>query len=119
MNADGIRQSITELISGIFGTNMFANVADILTKSPTTYASTWSFITDLYNQVFLPLGYTVMLVFFLTALMNKFSMEQFTIEHFMFMFIRLFIVKIALDNVLQIMTFFMNNRKQFSSNCQS
>lgn len=108
MNADGIRQAITDLINGIFGTDMFANVADILTKSPTTYASTWSFITDLYNQIFLPLGYAVMLIFFLTALMNKVSMEQFTLEHFMFMFIRLFIVKIALDNGLQIMTYLMN-----------
>lgn len=33
MNADGIRQSITELISGLFGTNMFANVVDILHNS--------------------------------------------------------------------------------------
>lgn len=95
--------AIDGFIDFIFGTNIFAGIASILTKSPTDYVTAWEYVEIVYNKIFLPLGYAVMLIFFLTALMNKISMEQFTLEHFIFIFIRLFIVKIALDNGLNIM----------------
>lgn len=97
-------QSIIEsMLEFAFGSDLFDGMVSILTKSPSAFPNAWAFVTAAYNNVMLPIGYGIMVIYFLIALLDKASSEQFSLEQALKLFIKLLVVKIVLDNGLDIM----------------
>lgn len=96
------------MIDEIFQGGFFQNVADILTKSPTEYSTAWNFISLVYSNYILPIGYSLMVIYFLCAVIEKSSIEGFSVEQFFRLLIKLFVAKMIMDNGLTLIKLMMN-----------
>lgn len=99
---------IKGMINEIFGSGFLSGITDVLTKSPDSYTSAWSFVSNAFNNIILPIGYGFMIIYFLCALIDKSTYEGFNLEQFLRLLIKLFVAKMLLDNGLNILILIMN-----------
>lgn len=100
---------LEKMIAIIYGEDSFAQAVNILLMSPeTTLGGAWSTIKDIYQTVVLPIGYTLLILHFLLELMDKTTHDNFNVEHFLRMFIKLLIGNYLMTNGLSILESLMS-----------
>lgn len=91
-------------IDGGFGGGLFADINKTLSFSNQAFAGQlWSIITTIYNNLILPFAVALMVLWFLIALMEKVSEQNFSFEVFVRMFIKYVFAYFLMRNGLNIM----------------
>lgn len=99
--------AINGLIERIFGESFLVNMSNDLMMIPTDYANTWNTIKSLYNSLFVPFAWCLMLIFFMVHLMDNVSYKELTPEAFFKQFCKLIISAAIVANGINILELFL------------
>lgn len=92
-----------------FGSGLFDGVTDILTMNPQTkFPTAWSIMTTVYDNVMVPLGIGIMLIWFICAFLEKTTHEDFTFEKWFFEFGKLVACQYLIIHGLELLALFMS-----------
>lgn len=85
---------------------MFAPIYDLLSINPTTgdYSTVWKTVQRLYDEAVVPVATGIMLIYFLVAILEKSKADQFNLEQFLMIFIKLIIAQYLIENGLTVLT---------------
>ncbi len=87
----------------IFRNGAFDGVQDALKLNPqSAFGGAWAFIEVIYNNVMKPVALSLMLIWFLVAVMEKSASEQVSFEQLFMLFAKLFAAWFLINNGLQI-----------------
>ena len=88
--AETYKSGIIDMINSAFGGGLFDDVFSFLSFSGQSYSNDiWNIVLRVYNNVMLPFGCALMVLWFLIFLMNKASEQSFSIEVMAKTFIKL------------------------------
>lgn len=107
-----MKDFIEKMITAMFGTSFMGDAMNVLQKLPSDFTDAWSIVTACYNVV-LPIGVSLMCIYFLVALVDKITSEQFNIEVLMKLLFKLIIAKFFVDHGLEIFNLLMDVGKAF------
>ena len=103
-------QEIYDMAKVAYGSDAYSDILNYLSFSAPNEdasdkdnaSSMWLMIEKIYSIV-LPVGYALMLLYFLLDLLNKVTNDNFNLEHFFKSFLKLIIAVILLSNGLDLM----------------
>lgn len=103
-----------------FGSGLFDGVTDILTMNPQTkFPNAWNIMTTVYDNVMVPLGIGIMLIWFLCSFLEKTTHEDFTFEKWFFEFGKLVACQYLIIHGLEILALFMSMGMSLFNQIQS
>lgn len=103
---NGILKSLLEMA---FGGGIFDGLKDILAMNPETkFPTAWHLMISIYNDVFVPLGLGVMLIWFVCSFLEKTTHEDFTFEKWFLELGKLLIAQYLIVHGLEILATFMS-----------
>lgn len=97
---------INKLIEMVFGESFLTTLATDLVKIPTDFPDTWAVISDIYDDLFVPLAWCVMLIFFMVHLIDTVSYNELTPEKFLKQFCKLIFAAALVANGMNILMCF-------------
>lgn len=97
---------INKLIELVFGESFLTTMAQDLTTIPTDFPSAWASITSVYNNLFVPLAWCIMLILFMVHLMDSVSYNELTPEKFFKQFCKLILSAALVANGMKILMYF-------------
>ncbi len=100
---------LRSMLEQAFGSGLFDGVTDILTMNPQTkFPTAWSIMTTVYDNVMVPLGIGIMLIWFVCAFLEKTTHEDFTFEKWFFEFGKLVACQYLIIHGLELLAVFMS-----------
>jgi len=102
---------IYQMIITVFGSNL-SEIVEVLQMSSSSIAGinvsgVWTFINNIYTYVMLPIGYSIMILYFLNELMDITTSERFSTLNLAKLLFKLVFIKIFMDNALWFLEQFM------------
>jgi len=91
---------IDTMIDTIFGGKLFDGIVGILTHNTDAI---WLTLATLYKSTMIPIGSALLVLYFLIELMEQTTHDNFNIEHFFRMFIKLLLGSLLINNGLVIL----------------
>lgn len=92
----------------VYGNGMMANATDILAMSPKhDMALAWGIIVTIYRNTIVPVGHTLLALYFVIEILDKTSQDSFNTELFIKLFIKLLIGSYLITNGLEILSNFL------------
>lgn len=91
---------INGMVDVIFGGGFFQEIAETLNFKSGAY---WGLISNTFNNVILPVGYTLLCLYFLLELLAQTTRDNFNMEHFIRLLIKLLIGKLLMDNCIALL----------------
>lgn len=91
---------LNDMIDVLFGGKYFQDIANTLNFKTESY---WGLISSTFNNVILPVGYTLLCLYFLLELLERTTHEHFNLEQFMRLLIKLLIGKLMMDNCMALL----------------
>jgi len=91
---------IQSMIDSIFGNELYISIKDAVLFN---VDGAWTILSDIYDRAILPVGYSLLVLYFLIELMEKTTHENLNFEHFLRLFIKLIVGKILMDNAIDVL----------------
>lgn len=104
---NGIRDFWHFVFSWCFGSNMFERAQEILSFNPSTgiYATVWNVVAAIYENVCVPVGMGLVLIYFLVNLIERsMQQQQIDVEQVVKLLMKLVIGLYFIENGLTLMT---------------
>lgn len=101
---------LTLFLNEIFSSPL-KTVADSLTMDITEngmFAKGWTIVEAVFNDILLPIGITLMVIYFIAALIDKSSTGQFNFEVFFKCFIQLIVATVLISNLMAIVNIILS-----------
>lgn len=102
-----LRDTCQGWVEDIFGGGMFSDVQKVLELNPSTgdYSDVWGIVSSIYENVCIPIGMGLVLIYFLTNVIDKSTQQQnFDLEHMVKLLLKLFIGLYFVEHGLELMT---------------
>lgn len=102
-----IRDFFQIWLNFIFGNGMFSMCQEILNLNPSNgnYATIWRVVTGIYDNVCVPIGMGLVLIYFMVNLIERsMQQQQIDIEQIIKLFLKLFIGLYFIENGLELMS---------------
>lgn len=103
-----MKETIENMIDYIAGADFFGSIGQILLQGPADYPQAWAFVKSIFQNVALPLGFVLFLIYFLVALVDKSTTETLNIEQIFKMFLKLIVALYLVQNSLNIVETLMD-----------
>lgn len=97
---------LKEMFEEIFGGGVFDSVENVLKLNPSTgaWSTVWVAVSSVYESVMIPIAVGLMLIWFLTSLMDKAASEQASFEQMFMLFAKLVGAWYLINNGFEIFT---------------
>lgn len=100
---------LKRMLEMAFGGGIFDGLRDILAMNPETkFPTAWNLMLSIYNDVFVPLGIGVMLIWFVCSLLEKTTHEDFTFEKWFLEFGKIVVAQYLIIHGLELLATFMS-----------
>ena len=101
-----MRQFLIDWVSDIFGSGLFSSVESILNWNPSSgeFTTVWGIICNVYENVCVPIGMGLVLIYFMVNVIEKSTQQQsIDVEHIIKLLLKLFIGLYLIEHGLEIM----------------
>lgn len=101
-----LRETFQGWCQQIFGSSLFSDVETVLRINPSSgaYSGVWSTISNIYQNVCVPIGMGLVLIYFMVNLLEKSTQQQgFDLEHMIKLLLKLFVGLYFIQHGLELM----------------
>lgn len=103
-----MKETIENMIDYIAGADFFGSIGQILLQGPADYPEAWAFVKSIFQNVALPLGFILFLIYFLIALVDKNTTDTLNIEQIFKMLLKFLVALFLVQNSLDIVETLMS-----------
>lgn len=102
-----MKNAIESLLELIFGSNFLTDLSEHVMMIPTEFSTTWQTVESIYNSLFVPLAWCLMLMFFMIHMIDNASYQELTPEKFIKQFGKLILAACLVANGLVLLEKFL------------